>query len=587
MTGVWVLAAALLMLPAGWFLIGRPLAGRWGSRWWGKEHGRRAALRELRAPEAAAGIWPGGTGWMLLIRIAAGAGGLWLLWPAEAAQGGWAAALLWLLAVWLLLSPVRDYAVLHASVRSGRGAAGGLAGLMGGQLIWRLLLLLGWSFCVLALAALSGRAADAFCAAGLPGTAALSAPAGASAATAAILISCEAISLGVVLQYAGLRRGVRSLLSAGLLAAALLAGLICPITLPAGLLRLLVLASAFCAAAAPSWVLTRPRAALCGRLLLFCLAAGLLAAGLAAWPVTGPALLRPAAAALPAFAPQGFWVLLFAAGGGAAAGLQTVAAGCTANNLLQPEDFGPGAHPAPRQERAVLAVGFGGMLVIGLLAAAALALRCLGPAGMAQGAAGYAGALAALFARLRLPAGPAAVLFYMAAAAPALCVLDVAAAAGRSALQGFFGSASLPGQKLAPWRKLLRSRPMASLLTVLPALLLTGSADAFLPLLDGLGWLLSGLALLLALAAHRRAGRKTGWICPLAAALLCAGWLCLARCVALALQNGAPATAAAAGGLGLVGLLAAVQGARLLWQGQSPKKPARKALDGAAKDAGE
>ncbi len=577
MSGVWVLAAALLMLPASWFLIGRPLAGSWGGRWWGKGHSRRAALRDLRAPEAAAGIWPGGTGWMLLIRIAAGAGGLWLLWPAGAAGGGWAAALLWLLAVWVLLAPVRDYAVLRASVCSGRAAPEGLAGLMGGQLLWRLLLLLAWAFSVLALAVLGGRAAAALQSAGPLGGAGFPGAAGAGAAMAAVLVSCEAVTLGVVLQYAGLRRGVRSLLAAGMLAAALLAGLLCPIALPAGLLRLLVLFSAFCAAAAPSWVLARPRAALCGQLLLVCLAAGFFTAGLAAWPIAGLPVPQPAVSAAPPFAPNSFWALLFAAGGGTAAGLQAVAAGCTANNLVHPADFGAGTHPAPRQERAVFMVGFGGMLGIGLLAAAALAVRCAGPAGLPEGAAGYAAALAAQLARRGLPAGPAAMLLYMAAAVPALCLLDAAAAAGRSALQGFFGSASLPGQKLAPWRKLLRSRPAASLLTVLPALFLAQEPGALLPLLDGLGWLLSGLALLLALAAHRQAGRKSGRLCPLAAALLCAGWLSLGRYAARALQNAAPAAAGAAVAFALIGLLTAIQGASLLLRGRAAKKPARKA----------
>lgn len=552
MTGAWVLAAAVLALPAAWFLIGRPLAAGWGGRWWGKGHSRRAALRELRVPEAAAGVWPGGTGWMLLVRISAGAGGLWLLWPAGAAAGGWAGALVWLLGVWLLLCPVRDYAILYASVR--RGQAGRQAG--------RLSLLLGWVFCVLALAVLSGRTAAALQTAG-PAVAA-----GPSAATAAVLVSCEAVCLGVILQYAGLRRGLRTLLLLAMSLAALAVGLVCPIALDGGLLLALVLFSAFCAAAAPSWVLTRPRAALCASLLALCLAAGILAAA--------SFTAQPTAAA--PFEPGGFWALLFAAGGGAAAGLQTVAAGCTAAGLVRPEDFAAGAHPTPRQERAVFAVGFGGMLMIGLLAAAALAVYCIEPAGQAGGAAGYAAALAARLARFGLPAGQAKTLVYMAAALPALCGLDAAAAAGRSALQGVFGSASLPPQKLAPWRKLLRSRPMASLFTVLPALFLAGKADALLPLLDGLGWLLSGLAMLLALAAHRQAGRKTGWLWPLAAALLCAGWLSLARHAAVSLQNNSPAAAGACFALMLAGLWAAAGTMGRLWKGQNAKKTARKPL---------
>lgn len=569
MTGVWVLTAAVLALPAAWFLIGRPLAAGWGGRWWGKGRGRRAALRELRVPEAAAGVWPGGTGWMLLVRIAAGAGGLWLLWPAGAAAGGWAGALVWLLGVWLLLCPVRDYALLYASVR--RGQAGRQAG--------RLSLLLGWAFCVLALAVLGGRLAAALQSAG-PFSAA-----GSSAATAAVLVSCEAVCLGVILQYAGLRRGLRTLLLAVMPLAALAVGLVCPIALGGRLLLALVLFSAFCAAAAPSWVLTRPRAALCASLLALCLAAGILAAG----PASGSVSAQPAAAV--SFEPGGFWVLLFAAGGGAAAGLQTVAAGCTAGSLVRPEDFAAGAHPTPRQERAVFTVGFGGMLMIGLLAAAALAVYCIEPAGQTGGAAGYAAALAARLARFGLPAGPAAKLLYMAAALPALCGLDAAAAAGRSALQGVFGSASLPPQKLAPWRKLLRSRPMASLLTVLPALFLAKKADALLPLLDGLGWLLSGLAMLLALAAHRQAGRKTGWLWPLAAALLCAGWLSLARHAAVSLQNDLPAAAGACFALMLAGLWAAAGAIGRLWKGANAKKTARRpaaeniaAADSAPKD---
>lgn len=567
MTGAWMLAAAVLALPAGWFLVGRPLAASWGGRWWGKGHGRRAALRELRSPEAAAGIWPGGTGWMLPIRISAGAGGLWLLWPAGAAAGGRAGALIWLLGVWLLLFPVRDHTILYASVRSAQA----------GRQVPRLALLLGWVFSVLALAVLGGWAADALQSA-WPSPAA-----GPGAVTAAVLVSCEAVSLGVILQYAGLRRTLRTLLLVGMPLAALAVGLACPVVLGGRLLLVLVLFSAFCAAAAPSWVLSRPRAALCGTLLALCLAAGILTAGLAA--------VSPAAqpADMPAFAPGGFWALLFAAGGGAAAGLQTVAAGCTANNLVRPEDFAAAAHPAPRQERAVFAVGFGGMLMIGLLAAAALAVYCTGPAGQNGGAAGYAAALSAQLARFGLPAGPAAKLtklLYMAAALPVLCGLDAAAAAGRSALQGIFGSASLPPQRLAPWRKLLRSRPAASLFTVLPALFLAGSANALLPLLDGLGWLLSGLALLLALAAHRQAGRRAGWLWPLAAALLLAGWLSLGRHAAWAMQNAAPAAAGAAGALMLAALWAAAGAAGRLWKGQNAKKAARRPLAENAAETG-
>lgn len=590
MTGRWMLPAAVAALLAGWMLLARPLAHAWDGGWWGRAHGRRAAARALQRPEPAAGLFAGGTGWALLTRLAAGAGLFWLVWPASAAAecGGWA-ALGWVLGGWMLLAAVRDYAVLHAAAHAARPAPEGLAALWGGRVLWRLFLLLGWWFCVLLLAALGGGMARLLGPEGAGGAggaagASLTLPGvpdiGGSAVTAAVLLTAEALTLGVLVRHRRMRRPLRAALALGMLTAAVTVALVCPIPLSAQLLCVLLLGAAFCAAAAPAPVLAAPRAVLSGWLLLICLAL----LGLAA-------LLPGKAAALPAAsgAGGGALSLLFLSGGGAAIGLQLLAAGSTAPALLRPD---ASEETMPRRARALCAVGFGGALLLGLLAAAVAAL--LGGSGAlpaarpaltapAASAAGLAAAdcLALLAETLTAHFGlfgpAAAAVAVLAAVLAGLSALDAAALAGRQALEGIFGSAALPADKLAPWRKLLRSRPMASGLTLLPALLLSGRPTAeFWPLLDCLGFLLAALALLAAALAHRRAGQLAWPLLPLAALLGFAGLANAASAAAQGAASGQPGHAAAPIFVILTALLAAAQGVRRYLQcAQTAPHPAK------------
>lgn len=587
MTGRWMLPAAVAALLAGWMLLARPLAHRWDGGWWGRAHGRRAAARALQRPEPAAGLFAGGTSWALLTRLAAGAGFFWLVWPASAAAecGGWA-ALGWVLGGWMLLGAVRDYAVLHAAAHPPRPAPEGLAALWGGRVLWRLFLLLGWWFCVLLLAALGGGMARLLGPEGAGGAggaagASLTLPGvpdiGGSAVTAAVLLTAEALTLGVLVRHRRMRRPLRAALALGMLTAAVTVALVCPIPLSAQLLCVLLLGAAFCAAAAPAPVLAAPRAVLSGWLLLICLAL----LGLAA-------LLPGKAAALPAAsgAGGGALSLLFLSGGGAAIGLQLLAAGSTAPALLRPD---APEETMPRRARAVCAVGFGGALLLGLLAAVVTALlsgsgapiaAASAPAASAAGldAAGCLALLAeTLTARFGRFGPAAAAVALLAAVLAGLSALDAAALAGRQALEGIFGSPTLPADKLAPWRKLLRSRPMASLLTVLPALLLAGRPETELwPLLDGLGFLLTGLSLLAAALAHRRAGQLAGPLLPLAALLGFAGLANAAAAAAQAAAAGQPGHAAAPVFAALIALLAAAQGVRRYLQcAQTAPHPAK------------
>lgn len=590
MTGRWMLPAAVAALLAGWMLLARPLAHAWDGGWWGRAHGRRAAARALQRPEPAAGLFAGGTGWALLTRLAAGAGLFWLVWPASAAAecGGWA-ALGWVLGGWMLLAAVRDYAVLHAAAHAARPAPEGLAALWGGRVLWRLFLLLGWWFCVLLLAALGGGMARLLGPEGAGGAggaagASLTLPGvpdiGGSAVTAAVLLTAEALTLGVLVRHRRMRRPLRAALALGMLTAAVTVALVCPIPLSAQLLCVLLLGAAFCAAAAPAPVLAAPRAVLSGWLLLICLAL----LGLAA-------LLPGKAAALPAAsgAGGGALSLLFLSGGGAAIGLQLLAAGSTAPALLRPD---ASEETMPRRARALCAVGFGGALLLGLLAAAVAAL--LGGSGAlpaarpaltapAASAAGLAAAdcLALLAETLTAHFGlfgpAAAAVAVLAAVLAGLSALDAAALAGRQALEGIFGSPTLPADKLAPWRKLLRSRPMASGLTLLPALLLSGRPTAeFWPLLDCLGFLLAALALLAAALAHRRAGQLAWPLLPLAALLGFAGLANAASAAAQGAASGQPGHAAAPIFVILTALLAAAQGVRRYLQcAQTAPHPAK------------
>lgn len=587
MTGRWMLPAALAALLAGWMLLARPLAHAWDGGWWGRAHGRRAAARALQRPEPAAGLFAGGTGWALLTRLAAGAGLFWLVWPASAAAecGGWA-ALGWVLGGWMLLAAVRDYAVLHAAAHPPRPAPEGLAELWGGRVLWRLFLLLGWWFCVLLLAALGGGMARLLGPEGAGGAggaagASLTLPGvpdiGGSAVTAAVLLTAEALTLGVLVRHRRMRRPLRAALALGMLTAAVTVALVCPIPLSAQLLCVLLLGAAFCAAAAPAPVLAAPRAVLSGWLLLICLAL----LGLAAL-LPGKAAAPPAASG----AGGGALSLLFLSGGGAAIGLPLLAAGSTAPALLRPD---APEETMPRRARAVCAVGFGGALLLGLLAAVVTALlsgsgapiaAASAPAASAAGldAAGCLALLAeTLTARFGVFGPAAAAVAVLAAVLAGLSALDAAALAGRQALEGIFGSPTLPADKLAPWRKLLRSRPMASLLTLLPALLLSGRPTAeFWPLLDCLGFLLAALALLAAALAHRRAGQLAWPLLPLAALLGFAGLANAASAAAQGAASGQPGHAAAPIFVILAALLAAAQGVRRYLQcAQTAPHPAK------------
>jgi carbon starvation protein len=450
--------------------------------------------------------------------------------PIMASYYGWLPVVLWVTIGCVFFGAMHDFAALFLSVRHGGRSIGHLIEDQLGYAGRQVFLVFSWATLVLVVAVFAMLVAKTF----------VASPA---AATASLLFVALAPPFGFLVYRRGVSVRNGSLVFVPAMFAMVWVGVCWPLDL-AGLFGLsadaslrvwlaVLLAYAFVASTIPVWLLLQPRDYLNSFLLY-----AMIAMGLAGILVARPSFQLPAFVGLKVVSPAGspgklFPLLFITVACGAISGFHAlVASGTTAKQLNSERDIRP--------------VGYGAMLVEGLLALMALTtVAALGhgeyAAMLGQGGPGpvaaFATGLAGFATRLGVRADVGSTFVSLAISAFLLTTLDTATRLGRFAWQELFlarGGAEAPPARGAV--RLVSNRFTATSVVVAFSawLALSGNAQHIWQVFGASNQLLAALTLLGVTLALRRM-RKPTW--PVAGPMVFMMVICLWALVDLVVEQ--------------------------------------------------
>ena len=476
-TLVIVLIAAVCLL-AGYILYGRWLANKWGV--------------DPKAKTPACAMEDGQDyvptdGWTVFAHqfsSIAGAGPV--TGAIQAAVFGWLPVLLWVILGGIFFGAVTDFGALYASVKNEGKSMGLLIETYIGKTGRKLFLLFCWLFTLIVIAAFADMVAGTFNAYTVKdGVTALSpaAQTNGAAGSISLLFIVFAMVFGLIQKKLHLTGWKETAVGLACTAAAFAIGMAFPLTAGKETWSYLTFAYIFMAAVLPMWLLMQPRDYM--TTFMF--------AGMIIGAVVGLAVAHPSMN-LPVYTGfrneqmgDMFPILIVTVACGAVSGFHSLVSSGTSSKTIS-------------NERDMLKVGYGAMVLESLLAV--LALCVAGAAASADGtpAAGtpfqiFSAGVAGFLEMFGIPVYAAQCFMTMCVSALALTSLDSVARIGRMSFQELF---STDDMKYAEgWRKVLCNKYFATVVTLACGFILTkiGYANIW-PLFGSANQLLSGLVLI-------------------------------------------------------------------------------------------
>ncbi len=419
--------------------------------------------------------------WPVLLghHFASIAGAAPIIGPITAAVFGWIPVFLWIILGSVFMGAVHDFTSLVASARHKGRSIGEVIkehiGLHGKFLF----LIFAWFTLVLVVAAFVILVAKTF----------VTTP---EVSTASILFIMLAVVFGFSIYRMKTKLWVSTLVGVTLLILCIWIGNQFPIVFPGTeanaqvIWTCIILGYIFIASVTPVWILLQPRDYLNSNLLYLVLIFSFFGILIANPPIKFPAFSKFVQPGLGSLFP----ILFVTVACGAISGFHSlVASGTTAKQLNCELDARP--------------VGYGGMLIEGLLAVIALItavvllpsqyLEFFPKGGSANPITLFANGVGGFVSKLGIPVKIGIVFAAMAVAEFALTSLDTATRLGRFAFQELLRS-----ENPTPARKFLTNRFLATFFTILPGgiLALSGSYQAIWPIFGSANQLLAALALL-------------------------------------------------------------------------------------------
>lgn len=492
MNGLTILILAIAVLLAAYLLYGRYLA-----RTWGIDPKARTPAYEL---EDGVDYVPADTGVVFGHQFASIAGAAAINGPIQASVFGWVPVLLWILLGGVFFGAVQDFAAMYASVKNKGRTIGYIIESYIGRTGKKLFLLFCWLFSILVVAAFVDIVAGTFNGfRTAAGGAVTPVPANGSVATTSMIFIAEAVALGLLLRLGKLPKWGNTAAALLMLVAAIVLGLRFPMYIGLNDWHILVFIYVFIASVAPIWALLQPRDYLNSYLLIAMIVAA----------VIGVFAARPQVN-LPAF--SGFTVngqtlfpfLFVTIACGAVSGFHSLVSSGTASKQI-------------RNERSMLPVSFGAMLMESMLAVIALIAVASFASPEQTAALGYttpsqifAGGVAGFLSVMNLPQDVVFTLINLAVSAFALTSLDSVARVGRLSFQELFQDDAAGEKRARPLRRLLTNKYFATVLTLVLAFFLTEVGyDSIWPLFGSSNQLLSALAFLACAVFLRRTRRRS------------------------------------------------------------------------------
>lgn len=410
--------------------------------------------------------------------------------PIIAAMFGWLPALLWLLVGGIFFGAVQDFAALYASVKNDGKSMGMLIEKYVGKTGRRLFLLFCWLFTLLVIAAFSDIVAGTFN--GFSKDGAMLVP-NAAAASISMLYIVVAIAFGIFIKNFKPSETMQFVVGITLIAAMLAIGIAYPLYFTKTVWLYVVFAYIFAASVMPMWLLMQPRDYLSSFLLL-----GMVAGAVIGVLIANPTINMPAFVGFNVDGKLLFPMLFITIACGAVSGFHSLVSSGTSSKTVS-------------NEKDMLCIGYGSMLIESLLGVVALVIVC----SIAQNGALPQGtpfqifstAVAGFFAMFGLPHDVAACIMTMCVSALALTSLDSVARIGRMSFQEIFMPEE--GANMTAVQRICTNKYFSTIITlVFGYMLCLGGYLNVWPLFGAANQLLCALVLISIAVFLRTTGRK-------------------------------------------------------------------------------
>ena len=492
-TLVIVLIAAVCLF-AGYTLYGRWLANKWGI--------------DPKAKTPAVAMEDGQDyvptdGWTVFAHqfsSIAGAGPV--TGAIQAAAFGWLPVLLWVIIGGIFFGAVTDFGALYASVKNEGKSMGLLIEKYIGKTGRKLFLLFCWLFTLIVIAAFADMVAGTFNAYTVKdGVTELSAAAQTNGAAGSIslLFIVFAMVFGVMQKHLHLTGWKETVAGLACTVAALAIGMAFPLVAGKDTWSYLTFAYIFMAAVMPMWLLMQPR-----DYMTTFMFAGMIIGAVVGLLVAHPTMNLPVYTGFKnAKMGDMFPILFVTVACGAVSGFHSLVSSGTSSKTIS-------------NEKDMLKVGYGAMVLESLLAV--LALCVAGAAAAADGTAAtgtpfqiFSAGVAGFLEMFGIPVYVAQCFMTMCVSALALTSLDSVARIGRMSFQELFYGESTDPKQMTPAQRVLTNKYFATVITLFFGYLLTlGGYSNVWPLFGSANQLLAAMVLI-ALAVFLKTTGRTGW----------------------------------------------------------------------------
>ena len=509
-TLVIVLIAAVCLL-CGYTLYGRWLANKWGID--------PTAKTPAYTHEDGKDYVPT-NGWTVFshqFSSIAGAGPV--TGAIQAAAFGWLPVLLWVLLGGIFFGAVTDFGALYASVKNEGKSMGLLIEKYIGKLGRKLFLLFCWLFCGIVIAAFADMVAGTFNAYAVKdGVTSLSAAAqtNGAAGMVSIMFMVFAVVFGLIQKKYNFSGWKEAVLGIAFIVLSFVVGANFPLVLGKAAWSYITFVYIFFAAVLPMWLMKQPRDYMTTFMFI-----GMIAGAAVGLLVAHPSMNLPV---FTGFNNEKlgtmFPILFVTVACGAVSGFHSLVSSGTSSKTVE-------------NEKDMLKVGYGAMVLESLLAV--LALCVAGAAAAADGtpAAGtpfqvFSTGVAGFFEMFGVPMYTATVFMTMCVSALALTSLDAVARIGRMSFQELFSVDDMAHAE--GWRKLLCNTYFSTFVTLAFGFLLTqiGYANIW-PLFGSANQLLSALVLVTLCVFLKVTGRSNKMLFPPLVIMLCVTFTALVQ----------------------------------------------------------
>ena len=420
----------------------------------------------------------------------------------QAAAFGWLPVLLWVLLGGIFFGAVTDFGALYASVKNDGKSMGMLIEKYIGKTGRKLFLLFCWLFCGIVIAAFADMVAGTFNAYGADGALVDAAQTNGAAGMVSIMFMVFAVVFGLIQKKFNFSGWKESVISIVFIVLSFVIGANLPIILGKAAWSYITFVYIFFAAVLPMWLLKQPRDHMTTFMFVAMIAGA--AVGLV---VAHPTMNLPV---YTGFTNEKlgtmFPILFVTVACGAVSGFHSLVSSGTSSKTVE-------------NEKDMLKVGYGAMILESLLAV--LALCVAGAAAAADGtpAAGtpfqiFSRGVAGFFEMFGVPVYVATVFMTMNVSALALTSLDAVARIARTSFSEFFAQTNdaLAIESKAGYMKVLGNPWFATVVTLLPGLALAfGGYANIWPLFGASNQLLGGMTMITLAVFCKCTGRK-GWM---------------------------------------------------------------------------